>query len=283
MRSKLFVPGVRPELFAKALASAADAISIDLEDAVPEDRKDEARATVRAFLKSAAVQASGKLIVVRINALASAHFEADVRALAGTALHLLNLPKIESAQEVRAAIAVIDRQAQGANGQVRLLLNIETPSGLHRAAEIASASPRVWGLQLGLGDLFEAHGIERDSAANLHAAMFALRMAAAEAGVFACDGAFANLGDPDGFRAEAAMSRALGFVGKSCIHPSQIALANEIYQPGAEQLAHAQRVVQAAGAAAREGHGAFVVDGRMVDPPYLLRARQIVAASTSRK
>ncbi|HEY4080837.1 MAG TPA: CoA ester lyase [Burkholderiaceae bacterium] len=283
MRSKLFVPGVRPELFAKALASAADAVSIDLEDAVPEDRKDEARAAVCAFLESAAAKASDKLIVVRVNALASAHFEADVQALAGAAVHLLNLPKIESAQEVRTAIAVMDRHAQGASGQVGLLLNIETPSGLHRAAEIAGASPRVWGLQLGLGDLFEPHGIERDSAANLHAAMFALRMAAAEAGVQACDGAFADIANPDGFRAEAQMSRALGFIGKSCIHPSQIALANEIYQPDEEQRAHAQRVVEAAAEAARAGRGAFVVDGRMIDPPYLLRARQIVAASTSRK
>jgi citrate lyase subunit beta/citryl-CoA lyase len=284
MRSKLFVPGVRPELFAKALASAADAISIDLEDAVPEDRKAEARAAVRLFLESAAAKASGKLIVVRVNALGSAHFEADLEAVVGPALHLLNLPKVESAQDVQAAVAALDRaQARsGTSNQISLLLNIETPRGLRCAAEIAGAHPRVWGLQLGLGDLFEPYGIERHSSANLHATMLKVRMAAAEADVFACDGAFADIGNPDGFRAEATMSKALGFIGKSCIHPSQIALANEIYQPDEAQLAHAQRVVDAAAEAERAGRGAFVVDGKMIDPPYLLRARQIVA-SLSRK
>ncbi len=279
MRSKLFVPGVRPELFGKALASAADAISIDLEDAVPEGRKAEARAAVRAFLFSPEAAASGKLIIVRVNGLGSGHFEADVQAVAGPALSLINLPKPESARDVLAAVQVLERLS----ADVKLLANIETPRALRCAAEIASAHPRVWGLQLGLGDLFEPYGIDRRVSANVHAAMFAVSMAAAEAGVFACDGAFADLTDEAGFRAEAQMSKALGFIGKSCIHPSQLAAANEIYQPDAAQVAHAQRVVAAAEAAEALGRGAFVVDGKMIDPPFLLRARHLLAAAPPRK
>lgn len=103
MRSKLFVPGSRPELFAKALASAADAISIDLEDSVVESRKAEARATVREFLLSAEARSTSKVIIVRVNALNTPHFEADVIAITQPGLALLNLPKPESADDVLAA------------------------------------------------------------------------------------------------------------------------------------------------------------------------------------
>lgn len=281
MRSKLFVPGVRPELFAKALASAADAISIDLEDAVPEAHKAAARDTVGAFLATEAVRASAKLIIVRVNALGSPHFEADLRAVVRPGLAMINLPKPESAADVRAALAALQRveAAQDLAPAIRILANIETPLALRRAAEIGAAHARVAGLQLGLADLFEPHGIARGERANVHAAMFALSLAAAEAGVFACDGAYADLRDAEGFRAEARMARGLGFIGKSCIHPSQIALANEVFQPDDAELAHALRVVDAARAAEAQGRGAFMVDGRMVDPPFVRRAEAVVAAA----
>lgn len=281
MRSKLFVPGIRPELFDKALASEADAISIDLEDSVPEDRKAEARALVSTFLDSAALLASDKRIILRVNGLDSPHFEADLQALLRPALSMINLPKPESAADIHAAAAALARveAASGMTAPIALLANIETPQALRRAVEIASAHPRVAGLQLGLGDLFEPHGIARSDRANVHAVMFALSLAAAEAGVMACDGAFADLQDGAGFRAEALMAHGLGFVGKSCIHPSQVAAANEVFRPGSEELAHARRVVEAAAAAAALGRGAFLVDGRMIDPPFLKRAQRLVAAA----
>lgn len=281
MRSKLFVPGIRPELFAKALATAADAISIDLEDSVPEARKAEARSLVAAFLDSAALRASDKQIIVRVNALDTPHFEADLQAVLRPGLAMINLPKPESAAAIRSAAAAMARveAAQGIAAPIALLANIETPRALRCAAEIAMADARVAGLQLGLGDLFEPYGIARRDSANVHAVLFALGLAAAEAGVLACDGAFADLQDPAGFRAEAQMAQALGFVGKSCIHPSQIAAANEVFQPGAEELAHARRVVEAAAAAAALGRGAFLVDGRMIDPPFLQRAQRLVATA----
>jgi len=109
--------------------------------------------------------------------------------------------------------------------------------------------------------------------------MFALRMAAGEAGVFAYDGAFADIRDADGYRAEAELARRLGFLGKSCIHPSQVALANAVFRPSDEEIAHAVRVVEAARDADARGVGAYVVDGKMIDPPFVLRARALVASA----
>ncbi|XHS80466.1 HpcH/HpaI aldolase/citrate lyase family protein [Burkholderiaceae bacterium UC74_6] len=277
MRSKLFVPGSRPELFAKALGGAADALSIDLEDAVAEDRKAQARVAVSEFLASEAARTSDKLIIVRVNARVSPHFEADLRAIAQPALGMVNLPKPQSAAEVQATLAAMD--AAGIARGVTLLANIETPAALRRAAEIGAAHARVAGLQLGLGDLFEPAGIDRRVPANVHAAQFALSLAAGEAGVFCCDGAWPDLQDEAGFRAEAQMARSLGFVGKSCIHPSQVAAANAVFEPSAEELAWARRIVAAAAQAEAQGRGAFVVDGRMIDAPFLQRARSLLLAA----
>jgi crotonobetainyl-CoA:carnitine CoA-transferase CaiB-like acyl-CoA transferase/citrate lyase beta subunit len=280
MRSKLFVPGSRPELFAKALNGQADAISIDLEDAVPEARKEEARAAVAEFLRSPHALESGKLIIVRVNAIGTPHFEADVMAVTQPSLGMLNLPKAESAADIQTVCAMLAR-AEAANGvarAVRVLANIESPPGLRRAAEIGAADPRVAGLQLGFADLFEANGIARRDTANVHAAMFALRMAAAEAGVFAYDSAFPDIKDADGFRAEAQMSKRLGFWGKSCIHPSQVALANEVFGANAAEYEHAMRVLEAARAAEASGAGAFTVEGKMIDLPFIRRAEAVVAA-----
>ena len=281
MRSKLFVPGARPELFAKALAGEADALSFDLEDSVAAERKDEARTRVAEFVGSDAVRQAAKVVIVRVNAPDTAHFEDDINAVARDGVALLNLPKIESASALLAAAAVVER-AEAANGvsePIRLLVNIETPKALAHAAEIAGAHPRVAGLQLGLGDLFEPFGIDRNDAANVHAAMFAVRMAAAQADVFAVDGAFADIEDAAGFTAEAGMSRRLGFIGKSCIHPRQVALANTAFAASEEEMAFARRIVAAAQTAAQQGRGAFVVDGRMVDLPFLKRAQALVAAA----
>jgi len=279
MRSKLFVPGTRPELFSKALSGQADIISIDLEDSVHEDLKDEARATAREFLGSAEVLSSRKLVIVRVNALTSPHFEADVLAVARPGLAMLNLPKPESAGDIRAAVATIER-AEGLNQVARpvaILANIETPKALRCAAEIGAADPRVVGLQLGFADLFEPLGIDRRDVAAVHATMFAMRLAAGEAGVFAYDGAFANVQDPEGFRAEAEMARRLGYLGKSCIHPSQVPLANAAFQPSDEEIALSLRVLAQARQADGGKAGAFLVDGRMIDAPFLRRAQAIVA------
>lgn len=276
MRSKLFVPGSRPALFAKALAGDADLLSFDLEDAVAGDEKATARQQVAAFLKSAPHRAAGKQVVVRVNAWNTSAWEDDLRAILPLDVDLLNLPKIESADQLRQAMSEIDaiEARLGVRRAVGLLVNIETPRALRHAAKIAQAHPRVRGLQLGLGDLFEPHGIRRGDLRNVHATQYALRMAAAEAGAFAYDAAFPGLEDEAGFRAEADAARALGFAGKSCVHPRQVAWANDVFAPSGKEIDDARRTVQKADEA---GEGAFAVDGRMVDAPFLARARAVLA------
>jgi citrate lyase subunit beta/citryl-CoA lyase len=277
MRSKLFVPASRPELFEKALASDADALSFDLEDAVQETRKAEARATLQAFLRATGPRPHGKVIIVRVNGLTTPHFEADVAAVTRLSVDMINLPKPESAEDIRAAAAALDRH-DGAR-RIGILANIESPRGLSTAAEIAAAHPRVQGLQLGLGDLFEPFGIDRSDALAVHAMQLAVRLAAATAGRWACDTVYAAVKDPDGFTREAEAARRLGYLGKSCIHPSQVPLANRVFRPSEAEIAAARRVVEAARDARARGVGAFVVDGRMIDGPFIERADSVLDAA----
>lgn len=281
MRSKLFVPASRPELFAKAVAGPADALSFDLEDAVRESRKDEARRALVGFLAQAGPRPGGKVVIVRVNGLSTPHFEADLAAVTGPAVDMINLPKPESPDEVRTAAVALARQerARGLERPIGILVNIESPRGLRRAAEIASADARVTGLQLGLGDLFEPFGIDRADAAAVHAMQVAVRLAAAEAGVWACDTVYGTVSDPDGYTREATAARRLGFIGKSCIHPSQVPLANAVFRPTDAEIAAALRVVEAARGAEASGVGAFLVDGRMIDLPFIERARTILSAA----
>ena len=281
MRSKLFVPASRPELFAKALAGDADAISFDLEDAVRESRKAEARRVLRDFLRQSSPRPGGKIVIVRVNGPTTPDFEADLAAVAGPVVDMINLPKPESADDVRAAADALARceRANGVERPIGLLPNIESPRGLRLAAEIARAHPRVVGLQLGLGDLFEPSGIDRADAQAVHAMQLAVRLAAAEASIWACDTVYGTVSDPDGYTREATAARRLGFVGKSCIHPTQVPLANAVFRPTDGEIAAARRVVEAAQGAERDGVGAFLVDGRMIDVPFIKRAESILGAA----
>ena len=278
MRSKLFVPGSRPELFAKAMAGEADALSIDLEDAVDESRKREARTAVREFLRSLPADKS-KTIIVRVNGIATEHFEADVEAIAGPGLDLINVPMTETGDDVRKAAAVIARieKANGLAKPVGILANVETAKAFRLAAEIAAADRRVAGLQLGFGDLLEPLGIDRYDPAVVLQFQLGVRLAAGEAGVFAYDSAFANVKDTDALRREAETARRLGYLGKSAIHPSQVPIINAVFRPSDAEIAHSLRVVAAAREAGAKGVGAYMVDGKMVDAPFVVRAEATVA------
>ena len=276
MRSKLFVPASRPELFEKAMAGEADALSFDLEDAVDEAVKDEARQNLARFLRPLPDN-HGKTIIVRVNGLTTPHFQADMEAVVGHGVDLVNLPKPESADDVRHCAAVIAKIERAMTEHVGILVNIESPRALRLAADLATASPRVRGLQVGYGDLIEPLNIDRYNAAVIQHIMLAVRIAAGEAGVWAFDGAYANIKDVEGYKREAEMARRLGYLGKSAIHPSQVPLANSVFRPTDAEIAHSLKVVEAAREASRRGVGAFTVEGRMVDAPFIRRAEQILA------
>lgn len=279
MRSKLFVPGSRPELFEKALASRADGLSFDLEDAVAESAKAAARSELAKFLGGLGdLAVTDKTLVVRINAQDSRHYHADLQALVGTRLDIINLPKVEGPEQLLQLVADLERleQEQPSAANIRILANIESPRGLRRAAEIAGAHPRVMGLQLGFADLLEPLGINRRETAVIRQLQLSVRMAAGEAGIAAYDAAFAAIKDADAYAEEARYARGLGFTGKSCIHPSQIDMANEAFLPAAEEIDRAQRVIAAAVEAEAKGVGAYQVDGQMVDAPFVHRARIVL-------
>lgn len=278
IRSKLFVPGSRPELFEKATASAADALSFDLEDAVAQEKKAEARAHVASFLERSTAFA-GKIMIVRVNEISSPMFDADVEAIIGPGLNIINVPKLESSDDVSKAAGTIARveKTRGLNGKIGLLANIETPKGLRMAAEIAAADPRVVGLQIGFKDLLARWGIESGDPVAQQYVRLQVRLAAAEAVIAAYDGAFTDVKHPEAFRAEAENARRMGFAGKTCIHPSQIPIANEVFAPRAEEIAYAERVLAAARAAAGRGTAVFTLDGQMIDEPIIEQARAIIA------
>src|ERR1700761_4739384 len=273
MRSKLFVPASRPELFDKAAASAADALSFDLEDAVAPSQKSQARSNLSAFLREKPI--AGKIVVVRVNAPGTAEFEADIAELGAAPIDIINLPMTEDPEAVVQAIARIERHDTA--HRLKFLLNIETPKALRKAADLAMAHPLVTGLQIGYADLLETNGIARNDRDALAYIRLAVRLAAAEAGIAAYDGAFAAVKDSEGYRAECVAAKRHGFAGKSCIHPSQIATANEVFMPDADEIAWARKVVVAAVDADARGVGAYLVDGHMIDKPFVERARAVVA------
>jgi citrate lyase subunit beta/citryl-CoA lyase len=283
MRSKLFVPGSRPELFEKAWRSEADALSFDLEDAVAEQRKDEARALVGKHIADLG-SARDKRVIVRVNPVASALFAADVRAVLRPGLDMINLPKVETGEEILRAVALIEtvERERGIAPRAGLLVNIETPRGLRNAVSLAVASPRVTGLQLGFGDLLEPLGIRRKEETLLPIRL-AVRLAAAEANVPAYDGAYVAVSKPKGFEAEAEAARALGLAGKTCIHPSQIAIANAVFVPSAGEVERAAKIVSVADEMLAKGVGAFTIGGVMADGPFIDRARAILKAAGEAK
>jgi citrate lyase subunit beta/citryl-CoA lyase len=278
MRSKLFVPGSRPELFAKAVAGPADALSFDLEDAVATARKAQAREAVADFLRARRADAR-QIIIVRTNGVASGLFEDDLRAVVGPGLDVINVPMVESADHICEAAAALTRLEKAVKlpSPIGILANIETPKSVRLAAEIAAADTRVCGLQIGYADLFEPFSIERRDDMALGHIRMTVRLAAAEAGIPAYDGAFASVNDPDRFRAECESGRALGFAGKSCIHPSQVPIANAAFAPSAAEVEKARRIIAAAATAEANSVGAFLVDGQMIDAPFLARARAVAA------
>lgn len=279
MRSKLFVPGSRPELFDKAMASAADGVSFDLEDAVEETQKVRARSELSHYL-SRLPQGGQKTIVVRVNDRSSVHYRDDIAAVVRSSLDWLNIPKVESPSQVVEAAALLD-EAERANGITRpigILVNIESAAGLRRSHEIAAAHERVIGLQIGFGDLLTPLGMERDPHLLAHVRI-QVRLAAGEAGIVAYDSAFVQVADKEGFRQDALAARALGFSGKSCIHPSQIADANEVFSPKQEEIDAALDLLTAAERATQGGVGAFMLNGHMVDLPFIRRAETVVAVA----
>jgi len=275
LRSLLFVPGTSANRFAKAAASGADAVFLDLEDAVEAGRKAEARRLVADWLVT--TPASGQTArFVRINAPGSPWIDDDLAWLPGIVDHVdgIVLPKIEVAADVERVARVAP--ACG------LMPMIETARGVLRAADIASAKANIMALVLGAEDLTAELGIPRTvDGEEILLARSQVVLAAASIGADAIDAVFVDLKSPDALRRDAVRARALGFRGKTAIHPDQIGIINEVFSPTADDIAKARRVIDADAAARAQGQGAFRLDDRMVDAPVVARARRILALADS--
>ena len=282
MRSKLFVPALRSELYPKALASGADAICFDLEEAVAAGRKDEARRKLSSFLNG--LDPLGRpTLLVRVNPATSPDLQLDLEAVVLQNVAAIALPKVETSSEIQLVAELIGRfeRERGFTQSIALLITIESPRGLRLAADLARSSPRITGLQLGFADLLEPLGISStDSSARNHVRLM-LRLAAAEACLDCYESAYPLFNDERGFRAQLQDARSLGFAGASCIHPRQIEVANRVFSPTKEEIEYAQGVLRAAEEADRQQCAVAEYKGKMIDRPLLTRARAILACIRS--
>jgi len=277
-RSKLFSPGSRPDLMAKAAASAADMLVFDLEDAVRDEDKAAARLHVRAALDGLNWGSASKERGVRINPIDSAHWLDDLNAVFCPALDAVHLPKVDGLRAIwvaEAVLADLERKA-GRRQPVRLIPTLETPEGIEQARAIALASPRVVALQFGLGDLTARVGLQ-PAPHRLAYYRTQVVLAAAAAGIEALDTVFFDIRDSEGYRADALEARGCGMHGKSCIHPAQVGLANEVFSPAPAEIERARAVLAAYEQALSAGAGAVAHGGRMVDLPVAEAARRLLA------
>lgn len=257
-RTALFLPASNPRAIEKARGLGADLVILDLEDAVKQADKVSARV--------AAVEAVGQgfaasLSAIRINAIDTAEHGEDVAAIAGSSADFAVLPKAESAEEVGQVARALGKP---------LLVMIETPRGVLGAAEIA-AVPGLAGLIIGTNDLAASLRLPPSSGrAQMGVSLQSVVLAARAAGVWALDGVFNKLDDPQGLAAECREGRALGYDGKSLIHPNQIAIAGQAFGPSEAELAEARALVAAATG------GAERYDGRMIEAMHVDQARALL-------
>jgi malyl-CoA/(S)-citramalyl-CoA lyase len=296
-RCQLFGPGSRESLFEKMAKSAADVINLDLEDSVAPDDKDRARANI--------IQAIGdidwgdKTLSVRINGLDTPFWYRDVVDLleqAGDRLDQIMIPKAGNASDIYAVDALVTaiERAKGRTKRINFEVIIESAAGICHVEEIAASSPRMQAISLGAADFAASMGMATTGIGGTqenyymiregqkywpdpwHWAQTAIVAACRTHGLLPVDGPFGDFSDQDGFIAQARRSATLGMVGKWAIHPSQVALANEVFSPSEAAVTEAREILAAMEKAKAEGAGATVYKGRLVDIASIKQAEVIV-------
>jgi citrate lyase subunit beta/citryl-CoA lyase len=269
VRSYLYVPGSDPQRIEKALASAADAVILDLEDAVAPSRKEEARKTVAEVLRSE----HNKPVFVRINAPGSLLAEEDVEAVMGLRFTGIRLPKTESPEDVHR----LAQRLENSGCEVGIQCLIESALGLELAFEIARAHEKVVGMSLGETDLAADLGVRGD--AGLLYARSRVVAATRGAGLPSpVQSVYTNVRDTEGLRHSTEEGKNMGFVGRSAIHPAQLGVINEVFTPTDEEVAEAKDLLNRLEESAGTGTGAFALeDGRFVDEAVVGSARLTLA------
>ena len=306
-RSELAVPGSQPKLFEKAAASDADIIFLDLEDAVAPDDKEQARRNIIEALND--IDWSGHVMTVRINGLDTAYMYRDVIDVieqAGRNLDLIMIPKVGTAADVYALDMLVTQveDAMGHDKRIGFSLIIETALGMANIHQIAGASRRNEALHFGVADYAAStkarttniggvnanYTVLTDAADDgderlthwgdmWHYAIARMVVAARAHGLRPIDGPFGDFGDADGYRAAAFRAATLGCEGKWAIHPSQIAIANEVNSPSEAEVTKAHRIIEAMAEAVAAGQGAVSLDGRLIDIASIKQAEVMVKKS----
>ncbi len=273
-RSVLYMPGSNARALEKGRGLPADALILDLEDAVAPDAKATARRQI-----AEAVGAGGygaREIIVRINGLDSPWGAEDVTAMAACGADAILLPKVESAamiQDLETAMA-----AAGAPKDMAIMCMMETPLGVLHAEEISGASPRISCLVMGTSDLVKDLQAEHTPERLPVVTSLGLCILAARAyGLAIVDGVYLDLADDAGFAESCVQGKAFGFDGKTLIHPKTISKANEVFGPSAAEIAWSQKIIAAHAAAEKEGQGVVVVEGKLIENLHVENAQRLVA------
>ncbi len=302
-RSELAVPGSNPKLFEKAAASAADVVFLDLEDAVAPDDKEQARKNVIEAIND--IDWGSKTLSLRINGLDTHYMYRDVVDVleqTGGRLDLIMIPKVGTAADVYAVDMLVTQieDAKGRDKRIGFEHIIETALGMANVDEIARASKRNESLHFGVADYAAStkarttviggpnalYGVLTDKDGDKprdyhwgdmwHYAVARMVVACRATGLRPIDGPFGDFSDPDGFVAQANRAAVLGCEGKWAIHPSQIALANEVNSPSEAEVTKAKRILEAMEQAQKEGKGAVALDGRLIDIASIKQAEVLV-------
>jgi len=288
VRIILFAPGSKERVMTKALESGADAVLLDLEDSVPLASKVEARSLVAKVIDGVAAAGTGRdgpAIFVRTNAAATGLLEDDLAAIVRPGLEAIFIPKVESVSEVQNAASLLERleSAQGIKtGTIEIVLMIESALGVYRCFDLINASPRVAStciggaqdgdLQTDLGCSWSVEGTEL-----FYARSKVLLDTRAAGKAWPLDGVYGNLNDEAGLIQDSRFSARLGYVGRTVIHPKQIAPVRQAYAVPAAEVAYYQKVVSEFEAVEKTGTAAITIDGKLVDYAMVQRARRVLA------
>ncbi len=276
-RSVLYMPGANTRALEKAKSLPADSLILDLEDAVAPDAKAQARENIRAAL----VTGFGhREAVVRINGLNTQWGLDDLKAFADTKADAILLPKVDSASQIR-EVASLLKQFNPAS-TMKIWAMIETPLAIFTLPEIASSHPMLEALVLGTSDLVkDLHARHTPSRVETQTALSLSVLAARAHQLCVLDGVHLSLDDEDGLRQSCIQGRDMGFDGKTLIHPSQIALANQIFGPSLEEIDEARQRITAYEAAISSGAGIAVLNGKLVEELHIQDAKRILALANA--
>ena len=286
VRAALFAPGIKDRVMGKALAGGADAVILDLEDSVPLATKAEARTLVAKTIDGAAANPSRPGIYVRVNAASTGLLADDLEAVVRPGLDAVLLSKTENIEDVRQTAGSLDRleKASGVKaGAVEIILQIENALGVYNCFNLIKASPRVAAtcfgsardgdLQTDLGCSWSIEGTELLYARS----KVLLDTRAAGANIYPLDGVFADLNDEVGLLADSKLSARLGYIGRTVIHPKQIAPVKAAYAVPEADVAYYQKIATEFAVAEKTGTAAIAVDGKLVDYAMAQRARRVLA------